>query len=187
MADVTKYGTATGSALTGDNWDRIATAAGAAESIGTTIAALATENDYLVVTNAEFGGTFPGTGTYTVVLEISSGNASVSGNVRFQRYNSSNALQQSSSYAGTQVLSSAQEYTFSVASVDLGTWSAGDYLAAHVEFISDKAHGNASVTVEMDVAANVETRITYPEAVAAGGVVPSARQRSIRTHPVYRR
>ena len=177
MSDVTKYGTATDSALAGDDWDREATAAGALESITTTISNTGpVENQYLVVSNAELGGIPPTTGTFTFVAEITSSDADFDLRVRVQRYNNLDNVQASSAFTAVQTLSADGEFTFTMASVDLGTWFSNDYLAVHLECDGTGAHGNASVIFEMDVAANNRTRITYPVADVGSDPPPRSRR-----------
>lgn len=166
MPNTTKYATATGSPLTGQNFDRTMDGTGASETVSPSVSANSTENDYYTISESELGEGVD-VGTHTFILEVTSGDSNMDCNVRVQRYNSSDSLQQSSSLAGSQTLSSAQEYTFTMSSVDLGTWSAGDYLAINVQLTSTSMHSAAQVSIGHAVAASTQTRHTFPESEAA--------------------
>ncbi len=97
-------------------------------------------------------GTAPGsaTGTFTIEIEITSGNAAVDCRVRVHRWNSSS--QSVSAWTGIQTLAATRLFTLN--SVDLGTWASGDWFVVEYEMTATGAHGNESITVGLNTAAS---------------------------------
>ena len=182
----TVYGTASDyGGVVGDDFDRLCDSAGAQDSISCAVSNTGgVEDNYLACTSANFEE--PAVGEWTCVLEISATDSEMWVRARAQRYNSGGTLQQSGTWTSQQNINGTGEFTFTMSSVDLGVWADTDTAAIHLEFDGQGDHGNATCTVEMDVAANNETRFTMPDG-GSPSILPSARRANLVRNPNFRR
>jgi len=115
------------------------------QSLSCSIAKNSTEREYMF-TASGVPGTNGASGDYQLVLRLLTGDANVKLSFQVHRVNSSGVVQSSSSTTAEQVSSSASVLLFSLASVNLGTWAAGDRLRADIIAHNIKTTGG-SITI----------------------------------------
>jgi hypothetical protein len=131
-------------------------------SLAATIAGSAT-NSLWAITPAGEPGTSHGTTNYSVVLNVTAGNANVFGSVQFIRTDSIGVFQAQSAVTAEQALT-AGTVTFSLGSVGLGTWGATDRLLV-VVFLRNSVGSSQNVTIGLG--SLTSSNVTYGGAAYA--------------------
>lgn len=136
-----------------------------AGSITFSVANGATE-DSLGFTPAGNPSTDGTTGNYTVEVSVTTGSSAIQGSVAVARVNSSCVQQQISAFTAEQTMTAGVK-TFTLNSINLGTWGAGDRLKVVYRFRSTNTHGGAaSLTIETGTA---DTEATAPWSLSVSG------------------
>src|SRR3990172_67306 len=112
------------------------------QSLSCSITKNSTEREYMF-TAAGVPGSNGANGDYQLVLRIATGDANVKLAFQVHRVNSSGVIQASSSTTAEQLSSAAPVLLFSLTSVNLGTWAAGDRLRADIIAHNTKTSGGA--------------------------------------------
>lgn len=118
----------------------------AAGSITVSVAKSATE-DSLGFTPANVPSTDGITGNYTAEVNVTTGSTDIQISVAVARVNSAGTQQSISSFTAEQT-GSAGVKTFSLSSINLGTWASGDRLKVVYRFRNTNTMSARSVTIE---------------------------------------
>jgi len=168
---------ASNSALTGgaDFNKDLADFTDTATSITVAVAHSSTETSY-GFTQADIPGTGGATGNYTVEINVTTAHTNMFCKVAVGRVNSSGVLQGSESAdSAEQQLNTTGVKTFTLTSVNLGSWAVGDRLRVAYRFRSNKTSGPvASVVIQTSTS---DTEVLTPFAVPpylVDGVEPEA-------------
>lgn len=169
--------TASDLSVPGDNFDNeLSRSPAAANTLAITVANTTTETDYGFTPSGD-PGTDGGTGarTFTVIVEINTGNADLELDVQLHRITSSGTVQQSSGFHGEQTATAGTK-TYAFVSLDLGTWASGERLRADLKQRDTSIHGNENLTYDVETGG---TRVDVPWTIAAGGPSPGLRTLSL--------
>lgn len=145
---------------TGAHWNLVLNqTAPATSNISNTVSNTGTPPDDIeyAYTPAADPGAAGVTGTYTVEVVVNTTDADSDLAVQLHRINSSGTVQNSSSLSAKQTLTADRTFTF--ASLNLGTWAAGDRLRVDFSQEGTGAHGNATFDYAIGSAG---TRIVCP-------------------------
>lgn len=135
------------------------TAATATNTIS--VAASATETSY-GFTEANVPSDAGVTGNYSVKLDITTGSNAMQISIAVARINSSGTVQQESSYTAEQT-GSAGVKTFTLTSINLGTWNSGDRLRVNYRFRNTGTHTAATNVIRFNGA---DTEVVAPWTIA---------------------
>jgi hypothetical protein len=98
------------------------------------------------------------TGDYTVTIDVTVANSNAFVSVQIHRINSTGTIQTSSATNAEEQISSTGKKTFTLSSVDLGTFASTDRLRVDY-IIRNSARGNTSITIATD---DVDSSIITP-------------------------
>ena len=98
------------------------------------------------------------TGNYTVTIDVTVANSNIFVSVRIHRINSTGTTQTSSTATAEQQISSTGQKTFTLSSVNLGTFTSTDRLRVDYT-IRNSAMGSQSITIATD---DVDSSIITP-------------------------
>jgi hypothetical protein len=115
-------------------------------------------------TPAGVPGTQGVTGTYTVKVNVTTSATNVSMSVAVARVNSAGTQQSTSSFTATQSLGSTGVKTYTLSSINLGTWAAGDRLRVTYRFTN--SHNSQTRTVVLQTG-TTNTEVLAPWAAPA--------------------
>ena len=97
-------------------------------------------------------------GDYTVTIDVTVANSSIFVSVQIHRINSTGTIQTSSTATAEQQISSTGKKTFTLSTVDLGTFTSTDRLRVDYK-IRNSAMGSQSITIATD---DVDSSIITP-------------------------
>ena len=164
--------------------------AGTASETTITIAKGATETSYAWTASGDPSTLGTSTGTYSVEVDVTTGESQITLAIYFERVNSSGTVQATQGASQGSVSLSAGVKTYSYTNPSLGTWASGDRLRLKYTFVNTAAHSNLSVGITFNDA-NSEAVMPWtdpnatvtPATVAATTVVPTPDVNSTTLHP----
>jgi hypothetical protein len=131
---------------------------------GISVTTNTTETDFLFTPGGDPGASGI-TGDYTVIVDITSGNADLQVDVAIHRVNSAGTSQASAASDGGEQTNAVGELTFTFTSADLGTWAAGDRLRVNLVQRDTSLHGDENTTYGIGSSG---VRVTAPWSPAGG-------------------